>query len=84
MATQHIKASAVTIRQSKGGFSLEISDAQPAPLWTKEECAKFLKVTPRTIESYIKRKNRPLPHTLVEGLLRFDEQEVRQWLKEKK
>lgn len=83
MKKQHIRCSSLTIRPNAdgSGLNLEIDNPEPSPIWDKEQVAELLKVTPRTVETYVKRKRSPLPHHMVGGLLRFDEQAVREWMR---
>lgn len=48
---------------------------------TVNEVAEFVKVTPKTIYSWMKRSNNPIPHYKKEGTTRFIKQEVIDWFK---
>lgn len=53
------------------------------PLWTKEDAAKYLRVNPRTIYEFTRRRSRhPIPHFSVGRYKRFRKADIDQWLLE--
>lgn len=87
MGKMNLQCESIAIFLDGNHLKVELTNASPAPLWTKDDCAKFLNVTPRSIENYIKRPRNPLPvdtGSVAMGLLRFDEMKVRDWAKGRK
>jgi excisionase family DNA binding protein len=62
----------------KGPPPLEEMTSPPQPLWTTEEVAKFLHVSPKTVFNL---RKKGLPYVQLSGSVRFDPQEVRAYLR---
>ena len=51
-------------------------------LWTKEQVAEFLGVSPATIRDW--RQDGLIPYIKIKGCLRFDRDDIMKWLEKRK
>lgn len=65
-----------------GRIRVIADDAAPTPneIWSKAQVAHALRVTPRTIGSYMRHKTNPIPHTKIGRSVRFLRKDVEEWL----
>ena len=51
---------------------------EPSPLWTVDEVAAYLRLTPDTVRAMVRRKK--LPCIRIGRVIRFDSEAIRQWV----
>ena len=70
------------LAESVASRVVELLAGRPARLWTEEEAADYLGVSPRTL--YRMRSAREIPHVLLKGdgnreLVRYEPDQIREW-----
>lgn len=66
-----------------GRLRVTLTDAIPMDeVWFKKECSVRLRVTNRTLETYMHRPRHPIPYSKIGKHPRFSRKDVEEWLRE--